>query len=630
MTIKEFEKEQTKLLRNREVREAWLEYQSSFPHVSLYYRRAPQYTNQIARIKTPDGKEKKAGTDVNLYKLFLEQCFNLLRDDGRCGILLPTGIYTDLGAKQLREMLFTRARIDSLFGLSNEKFLFEGVDHRFRICLLNFQKGSSTTVFAAAFRMDPREAVSVARLESFLHNPGEHVRMAEATIRLLSPTSLSILELKSSLETKIACRMASFPTLADKLQNCWNFRLVREFDVSKKNQWLLHSSPAGNRLPLFKGDMFNQFELSGEVPDYWIDEVVGQARLNNQQFASYRWVHRRIARSSDVRTMISTIVPPRVFTDTNSTTLDSDLLSKGEMLFLCAVTNSFVFDWLIRKRVDDTLSQFFLYQMPVPRLSGDDPRLAPFITRASRLICYLPEFSDLWQDVMGTPWSEQEAATELAERAQLRAELDGLVAHLYGLTEDEFSYILTTFPVVAQEVKDAALEAYRALAPRPGDPEILSLVEQGESAELEFKSTARWDLRQGKKSPDIEAVIRHTAAGFLNAHGGTLLIGVADDGSIVGLELDYGTFKKPNRDGFELFLTELLLGSLGKDLATSIRITFHEVDGKDVCRVKVAAGPRPVFLKEGNDEVFFLRAGNSTRRLSTREAVQYCKTHWTS
>ena len=67
---------------------------------------------------------------------------------------------------------------------------------------------------------------------------------------------------------------------------------------------------------------------------------------------------------------------------------------------------------------------------------------------------------------------------------------------------------------------------------------------------MELKSTARWDLREAKKNPDLEAVIRFTVAGFLNAHGGTLLIGVADDGSIVGLEPDYGTFKKPNRDDF--------------------------------------------------------------------------------
>jgi predicted HTH transcriptional regulator len=117
-------------------------------------------------------------------------------------------------------------------------------------------------------------------------------------------------------------------------------------------------------------------------------------------------------------------------------------------------------------------------------------------------------------------------------------------------------------------------------------------------------------------------------AGFLNAHGGTLLIGVGDDGSIVGLQHDYGTFRKTSRDGFELFLTELLLGAMGKDMATSFRTTFHEVDGKDVCRITIAAGPRAVFLKEGNDDAFYLRAGNSTRRLSTREAVDYCKTRW--
>jgi hypothetical protein len=292
------------------------------------------------------------------------------------------------------------------------------------------------------------------------------------------------------------------------------------------------------------------------------------------------------------------------------------------------VTNSFAFDWLVRKRVDDTLSQFFLYQMAVPRLSGDDLRAVPLITRAARLVCYLPEFSDLWQDVMSSPWSEQTAATDLTERARLRAELDGLVAHLYGLTEEEFAYILSTFPVVSPEVKDAALGAYRDLAPRPGDPKILALIEQGESTDLEFKSTVRWDLRERKKNPELEAVIRHTVAGFLNAHGGTLLIGVSDDGSIFGLQPDYGTFRKPNRDGFELFLTELLLGAMGKDMATSIRTTFHEVDGKDVCRLTIAAGPRPVYLKEGNDEAFYLRAGNSTRRLSTREAVDYCRAHW--
>ncbi len=635
MTIKEFEKEQTKLLKDREVREAWLEYLSRFPHVSLYFRTSPQYSNQVSIV---DGR--KAGTDVNLYKLFLERCFRLLRLGGRCGILVPTSVYSDLGSKGLREMLFSQARVDVLFGLSNEKFLFEGVDHRFRFCLLVFGRGGVTDSFTAAFRMDPREAVSAERLESFLGTPSEHIDLSWELVKRLSPSSLSLMEFKLRKDLTIVEKMLQFPMLGDEVEGCWRFVLINEFHMTGDSREFFHTSPAPGRLPLFTGKMFNQFCLTDEHSGYWIDERAGRAALLGKtedygqklDYQGYRWVHRRIGRSTDSRTMICSMTPRNVFTEVNSTTIKvaEAGISDAEMLFLCAVANSFVFDWFLRQKVSSTLNMFYIYQVPVPRLTAADSLFSKIVEKAGRLICTNLEFSDLWRDAIGTPWSEQQAAIDPAERARLRAELDGLVAHLYGLTEEEFTYILSTFPVVSESVKDAALAAYRALAPRPGDPEILSLIEQGESAELEFKSTVRWDLREGKKNPELEAVIRYTVAGFLNANGGTLLIGVGDDGSIVGLQPDYGTFKKPNRDGFELFLTELLLGGLGKDLATSIRTTFHEVDGKDVCRVMVTAGPRPVFLKEGNDEVFYLRAGNSTRRLSTREAVQYCKTRWQS
>jgi len=636
MTIKEFEKEQAKLLKNREVREAWIEYLSRFPHVSLYYRTASQYSNQISIV---DGK--KAGTDINLYKLFVERCFRLLRLGGRCGILVPTSIYSDLGSKGLREMLFSETEVDVLFGLSNEKFIFEGVHHSFRLCILAFRKAGVTTSFTAAFRINPREAISAGRLESFLVTPSEHIELNWELVKRLSPSSLSLMEFKLRKDLEIVEKMLRFPMLGEKVDGCWQFVLINEFHMTGDSRELFHTSPAPGRLPLFTGKMFHQFCLTKENSGYWIDERAGRAALLGRtkdhgqklDYQNYRWVHRRIARSTDSRTMICSITPRYVFTEVNSTTIKvvETGISNAEMLFLCAVANSLVFDWFMRQKVSSTLNMFYIYQVPVPRLTKADASFGRLVENASRLICTIPEFADLWQDVMEVPWSEEDSTTtNPADRARLRAELDGLVAHLYGLTEEEFAYILTTFPVVSQEAKDAALAAYRALAPRPGDPEILSLIEQGESAELEFKSTVRWDLREGKKSPELEAVIRYTVAGFLNAHGGTLLIGVGDDGSIIGLQPDYGTFKKPNRDGFELFLTELLLGALGKDMATSIRTTFHEVDGKDVCRVTVAAGPRPVFLKEGNDEVFYLRAGNSTRRLSTREAVQYCKARWQS
>jgi len=71
MTIKEFEKEQNELLKDKDVRQAWLEYESSFPHVSQYFRSSSLYKNQISIVNG-----KKAGTDINLYKLFTEQCFS--------------------------------------------------------------------------------------------------------------------------------------------------------------------------------------------------------------------------------------------------------------------------------------------------------------------------------------------------------------------------------------------------------------------------------------------------------------------------------------------------------------------------------------------------------------------------
>ena len=118
-------------------------------------------------------------------------------------------------------------------------------------------------------------------------------------------------------------------------------------------------------------------------------------------------------------------------------------------------------------------------------------------------------------------------------------------------------------------MKDAALEAFRTFAPKPGDPEIAALLAAGENAKVEFKSSARWDLRENKKNPVMEQVILKTVAAFLNSDGGTLLLGVSDDGTVLGLDHDYQTLQKKNADGYELFLGDLLLTTTAKTSAAS-------------------------------------------------------------
>lgn len=182
--------------------------------------------------------------------------------------------------------------------------------------------------------------------------------------------------------------------------------------------------------------------------------------------------------------------------------------------------------------------------------------------------------------------------------------------------------------IADQETKAATLAAYPEMSPKTDDAELRSLLLGGEGPRVEFKSTLRWDLKENRKNPGLEKAVVKTVAGLLNAEGGTLLLGVADDGTPVGLERDYATFSKPNRDGFELHLTNLLLDSLGRDLAPRARCSFGRVDNHDVCRLEIARSPRPVLVKEGNADLFYLRTGNSTRRLSIREVLDYHKERW--
>ena len=164
----------------------------------------------------------------------------------------------------------------------------------------------------------------------------------------------------------------------------------------------------------------------------------------------------------------------------------------------------------------------------------------------------------------------------------------------------------------------------------------MELVRRGESKRLEFKECARWNERiekDDKKDPRLEREVFRTVAGFLNADGGTLLIGVHDSGDVVGMERDYQTFtSRPNRDGYENWLTDLLEHSIGKAAIANVSISFERIEDKDVCRVDVNPSPSAVYVSEkvdGKDEEsFYARLSNSTRKLTTKETIEYVRSHW--
>lgn len=153
--------------------------------------------------------------------------------------------------------------------------------------------------------------------------------------------------------------------------------------------------------------------------------------------------------------------------------------------------------------------------------------------------------------------------------------------------------------------------------------DVRELIRAGEGERLELKASARWDYRQGAGNRELEAVVARSIAGFMNADGGTLLLGVGDDGEILGLEKDYHTLRSKDRDGFERFLIDLVAKRLGTDACPLVHVLFHEVDGRDLCRVTVERSPAPVFYAEGDRSRYFLRTGNATRELDVAEALRH-------
>lgn len=441
------------------------------PRRAATYESQTRHTGELAAYfkGATDYKAQGRGKSAT-HKLFMERMYGLLYDGGRIGYVVPSGIYTDLGTKDLRQMLFDEGNIQYIYSFSNERFFFPGVDHRFKFALIGAHKGIQTDGFWATFRFNPRVAVAPDDLPGFLADENNLFYMRRDALEKFSPDSLSVMEFQTRRDYQIAEKIYSdHPLLGDKFENNWNMRLNQEINVTSDRR-LFNTRKLG--LPLYEGKMIHQFDAFFAEPQYWIssENIQTLSPDKQKQLATFRVVHRRIARGTDERTLIAAIVPPESACENNATTLvienDEDEKIK---FFACSVLNSYVLDYIIRYKVSTTLNMFYLYQLPIPRLSAGNRFFDAIVPRAARLVCTRDVFAPLWESVMGEAWSAGNAATDPAQRQRLRDEIDALVAQLYGLSRSDLAHILDTFPLAfpsdaaGQAKKDALLETYDAL-----------------------------------------------------------------------------------------------------------------------------------------------------------------------
>ena len=199
---------------------------------------------------------------------------------------------------------------------------------------------------------------------------------------------------------------------------------------------------------------------------------------------------------------------------------------------------------------------------------------------------------------------------------------------------------------VIQEIVDSNFDLYKRITDDRAFGEVVKnflfdqylrahrnaeeLIKRGESKTLEFKSTLRWNLKENLRDDKLvtHAALK-TIAAFLNTEGGDLLIGVADDGSIVGIERD----QFESDDKFMLHLAQVVRNALSDRAGTCIDPKMQEVQGKTICVVTCQRSPEPVFLKWKGMEAspegdFFVRSGPGTVKLPPESAREFIRTRF--
>ena len=317
LRIEDWKKQLDDFMGDVEIREIWLNYVSNFSYTAKYFKNSQQYKNNVSVVNG-----KNVGSKINLYTYFTEQSFNLLKANGECGIVIPSGIYTDLGATGLRKLLFNETAVTGLFCFENRKLIFEGVDSRFKFVVLTFVKIPPSPPFSKGGaiidgvlsnikiadaekgqippfekerfeqgQIPPFEKVElggiclsqsfpaafmrheVSELMNFPH--ADSLIISTDLIKKLSPDSWSIMEFKNERDIIIAEKMLRFPLLGEQLAESWNLKLTSEFNMTT-DSYLFKTETAEERLPLYEGKMIHQFTHLWGEPKYWIDEIAGR------------------------------------------------------------------------------------------------------------------------------------------------------------------------------------------------------------------------------------------------------------------------------------------------------------------------------------------------------------------
>ncbi|MGV0741018.1 Eco57I restriction-modification methylase domain-containing protein [Mycolicibacterium sp. XJ870] len=428
--------------------------------------------------------------------LFAEAGRDLLAGAGRFGMILPTGIATDATTQYFFKDLVVSGSIASLYDFENAKPLFEGVHRSYKFCLITLV-GRDTHEQAADFAFFAHDPVDLQR-------PNARFTLTPEEITLLNPNTGTCPVFRTRRDAEITLGIyRRVPVLireGDPDGNPWGIKFMQGLFNMTSDSHLFHTRDElaadgwvlnGNvfekndgggvtqMLPLYEAKMIHHYDTRwatyepdgstrylteiekadrvAPMPRYWVAEREIDSKVGTTWNKDWFLGWRRIARSTDERTLIASMAPKVGFGDSVFLMLPTKAPSRRATLQ--AALTSFALDFAARQKIGGTNASFFLIeQLPVPGPSAHLVQVdAEWVgSRVDRL----------------NGW-----VTDIDERARVRAELDAYFFHLYGLDRDDVDYVMETFPIVRRKdeanhgtfrTKDLILAAYDELAVATG------------------------------------------------------------------------------------------------------------------------------------------------------------------
>ena len=453
--------------------------------------------------------------DINLYSLFVERAMTIVKPDGMVGLLTPSGIASDKTAARFFKGVSTQGRLRALYDFENKKVFFPDVHASFKFCIFVASPSPVKDPARCAFYLhsaaeldDPERCFPLAAADFDRVNPNTGTAPIFRTRRDAELTTAIYGRLPVLVDRSSGGEVKAWPVKYSTMFHMTNdsglFRTRVELE-EKEGAYPIggnrFASPSGDWVPLYVGRMIHLFDhrtasvevnaenlhnaaLSGDIsaeqkadpafvltPQYWVPirEVSFPLGLD------WTIAFRDIARATDARTMIAAAVPTVGLGNTAPAIFPEDMDNdQSNITLLLANLGATVLDFVVRQKAQSThLNWYIVEQLPVVPPSRYEavrfgPKTAEKIVREAVLeLTYTahdmaPFARDMgYVDELGKV--KPPFAWDEPRRLHLRAKLDALFFHLYGVTDrDDIRYIYSTFPIVERKEKASYGGVYRS------------------------------------------------------------------------------------------------------------------------------------------------------------------------